>query len=93
VPEPIVVTGVPVIVGGRFTGAVAATVRLKGARAVLADPSLTVIVILLVVPTFALIGVPVSWPVEGVNVAHAGLFWMLKVSVSSSASSPTGVKE
>ena len=37
-------------------------------------------------------GVPESLPVEVLKVAQDGLFWMLKVSVSPSASLPVGWK-
>jgi hypothetical protein len=40
----------------------------------------------------ALVGVPDSLPVVVLNVAHEGLFVMLKVSVSPSESAATGVK-
>jgi hypothetical protein len=46
-----------------------------------------------VVPTFALVGVPLSRPVVVLNVAQAGLFRMLNVSVSPSLSVAVGWKE
>ena len=43
------------------------------------------------VPTFAAAGVPCKRPLLAVKVAHAGLFAMLKVSVSPFASLAVGV--
>ena len=44
-------------------------------------PSLTVIVMLLKVPTFVAAGVPVNAPVDELNVAHAGRLVTVNVSV------------
>src|SRR5436190_23985110 len=41
----------------------------------------------------AAVGVPCSWPVAALNVAQAGRFVMLKVSVSPSGSLAVGVNE
>ena len=56
----------------------------------LALPSLTAIVMLLFVPVDD--GVPYSWPLDVLNVAHDGLFVTLKVSLSPFASLAVGVK-
>jgi hypothetical protein len=44
-------------------------------------------------PALAEVGVPLSWPVPASNVAQSGLFAIVKVRVSPSASEATGVKE
>jgi hypothetical protein len=46
----------------------------KGANDAAATPSLTVMTMAEYVPTFAVVGVPASWPLLVLNVAHAGLF-------------------
>src|SRR6185369_10465102 len=75
------VAGVPLIVGGRFVvGAV--TLMANAGRAALALPSLTLMTIPVVVPTFAAAGVPVRAPVAVLNCAHDGLFTIVNVSVS-----------
>ena len=51
--------------------------------------SVTEMMMLEYVPAVA---VPVSWPVVVLNVAQLGLFWMLYVSVSPSASAAVGLK-
>jgi hypothetical protein len=70
------VAGVPEIVGARF--GCETTIENAGSDA-LAVPSLTLIVMFENVP--AAVGVPLSWPVVAENVAQAGLFAMLNVSV------------
>jgi hypothetical protein len=56
----------------------ATTVRLNGASEALNTPSLTLMMILpVVVPTSPGAGVPLSLPVEVLNVAHAGVELML----------------
>jgi hypothetical protein len=60
-----------------------ATVTVKAASDVDALPSLTVMAMFANVPVPA--GVPYSVPLELSNVAQAGLFVMLKVSLSPSA--------
>ena len=67
------------------------TVTVKGAREAEALPSLTVMTMLAKVPVPP--GVPYSVPLELSNVAQAGLFVMLKVSVSPSASYTVGLNE
>jgi hypothetical protein len=84
------VDGVPLIVGARF--GVLATVTANGASAVLILPSLTLMTMFEYVPTFVADGVPISWPVTLLNVAHIGRFWMLKPSVLLSASAAVGRK-
>ena len=58
-------------------------------RLAVAVPSLTEMVTPADVAATA--GVPLSWPVAALNVAQEGLFEMLKVSVSLSASVADGV--
>ena len=43
-------------------------------------------------PAAAVVGVPESRPVLPLKVAQVGLFWMVYVSVSPSASAPVGWK-
>ena len=74
-PTVALLAGEPVIVGARF---VCATVIENAGRLVVAVPSLTLITMLEVVP--ALVGVPESEPSALLNVAQAGLPWMLNVS-------------
>jgi hypothetical protein len=70
------VAGVPVMVGGRLAGGVvvAACTVIVNCNCEVAWPSLTTITIDPVLPMFAVAGVPVTRPVEGVNVSQAGLF-------------------
>ena len=56
-------------------------------------PSLTRIVMLENVPTFELLGVPYKRPFVVLNVAHEGLFAMLKLSVLPFGSLALGVNE
>src|SRR5256885_1389465 len=77
------------MVGGEFD---APTVIENAGNATLgALPSLTLIAMLANVP--AAVGVPCSWPVAALNVAQAGRFVMLNVSVSPSGSLAVGVNE
>src|SRR5262245_5063864 len=55
-------------------------------------PSLTLITMLLNVPTLAAAGVPCSCPVFALNVAHVGRFAIENVSGSESASAAVGWK-
>jgi hypothetical protein len=64
----------------------------NGASEVDALPSLTAIMIFAELPWSAVAGVPESWPVAALNCAHSGLFWMLKLRVSLSASAALGTK-
>jgi hypothetical protein len=64
----------------------------KAGNDVVAVPSDTLIPMLLNEPTSATAGVPVRRPVEVLNVAQLGLFEMLNVSVSPSASVALGWK-
>ena len=84
------VAGVPLMVGASL---VLVTVRLKAGRAVVTVPSLTLITMLLVVPTLALVGVPLKRPVVVLKVAQLGRFTMLKAKVvPASGSDAVGVK-
>ena len=84
------VAGVPEIVGAAFS---AVTVIEKDGNDLVELPSLTRIMMPDVVPTFAAAGVPLSRPVVVLNVAQAGLFWMLNVSLSPSLSVAVGWNE
>ena len=61
-------------------GAAFATVIEKEGNDELEDPSLTLITIPGSVPTFAAAGVPDSWPVELLKLAHEGLAAIEKLS-------------
>ena len=67
-------SGVPVMVGGRLAGAFTWIVK-EGSEA-LRFPSLTVMVMRPEVPTFPLAGVPDRRPVDVLNVAQLGWFWI-----------------
>src|SRR5262245_9060277 len=69
------------------------TASEKGASAVVALPSLTLMRMFAVVPAFAAVGVPESWPFAVLKVAHCGRFAMENVSLSPSASLAVGTKE
>jgi hypothetical protein len=91
-PTVTLAAGVPVMVGARLTGGVlvgACTVSVNCSCA-LAWPSLTLMMMAPVLPMSAVVGVPETRPVAGVNVSHVGRLVMLYVSGSSLASSPTG---
>ena len=64
----------------------ATTWMLNAGKLALAVPSLTLILMLLNVPTLAAVGVPLSRPVLELNAAQAGALAMLNVSVLPSAS-------
>ena len=68
------------------------TAIANGLSAVLIAPSLTEIEMFEYVPTSEAEGVPERRPVAVLNVAHAGLFWIVNASVSPSASAALGVK-
>jgi hypothetical protein len=68
------------------------TLMENAGSATLAVPSLTLMTMFEVVPTFAEVGVPESWPVEALNVAHVGRFAIENVSVSPFASEAVGRK-
>ena len=70
-----------------------ATLMLNGDSAADWVPSLTLITMFENVPTLELPGLPVSAPVEPLNLAHDGMFWMLKVSVAPEGPLAVGVKE
>ena len=71
----------------------AATVIVKAGSAAVAVPSLTLITMFVYVPTFAAVGVPWSWPVPAVNVAHAGRFAIENVNGLLFGSLAVGVNE
>jgi energy-converting hydrogenase Eha subunit E len=80
--------GVPLMTGGRLE--TAAAVMEKLASVAVKAPSDTLIAMLDAVP--ATVGVPLSLPVVVLNVAHAGLLVILKVSALPSGSDAVGVK-
>ena len=85
------VDGVPLMVGGG-TGAAVTWIEKAGSETVLV-PSVTLMVIPEVVPTFALDGVPLNCPVEVLKLAHEGLAAMENVSVWPSGSEAAGSNE
>ena len=87
------VGGVPEITGAPFAGAVLLTVSENAGNCAVRLPSLTLIAMLLVVPTLLAVGVPCSRPVVVLNVVQLGWFVMLKVSVPPSESLAVGVNE
>ena len=87
VPTVAVVAGVPVIVGATFA---AVTAIENAGNAAVAWPSLTLIRMLVKVPTFVAPGVPCSAPVFALNVAHAGRFAIVNVNALPSASVAVG---
>ena len=64
----------------------------KALRLRVALPSVTLMMMFPKVPMWLAVGVPASRPVVGLNVAHDGRFWMLKVSTSPFASVAEGWK-
>ena len=68
-----------------FTGAIGVTLCVtlmeNAASAAVAPPSLTPMMIFEYTLTSAAFGVPDNKPVAWLNVAHDGMFWMLKVSL------------
>ena len=84
----LVVGGVQLKVAEPF--ATASTAMLKAANEVVVFPSLTLITMLLNVPTLLAVGVPCSRPVVVLNVAHDGAFVIENVNVSPSASLAVG---
>ena len=73
-PTLTLVAGVPLIVGRSFVFEAALTRMLNAGSDALSRPSLTLITMLLNVPTCALVGVPLRRPVEVLNVAQLGRF-------------------
>jgi hypothetical protein len=65
----------------------------KAGSDALAVPSLTPITMPVYVPTLAAVGAPLNLPVAGLNVAHAGLPAIEKVSVPPAASEALGWNE
>jgi hypothetical protein len=90
-PAVTLLAGVPVMVGAVLGGAL--TVIANEGNDVVALPSLTRMTMPDVVPTFAVVGVPLKRPVVVLNEAHAGLLWMLNVSGSLFASLAAGWNE
>jgi hypothetical protein len=82
------VDGVPEITGGRLEGALT-TIENAGS-CVVACPSLTLITMLLNVPTLLEVGVPCSRPVVVLNVAHDGAFVIENVKGLPSGSLAVG---
>ena len=92
-PATIVVKGVPLMVGGVFCGAGGdSTVSLNGGSAATCLPSLTLIWTFGYSGLAPVVGVPLSLPEIGLNVAHSGRLLMLNVSVSPSGSLALGSK-
>jgi hypothetical protein len=82
------VAGVPDISGARFATAVT-TIENAGSCAA-ATPSLTLITMLLYVPTCVDVGVPCNRPVDVLNVAHGGAFVIENVNGLPSGSLAVG---
>jgi hypothetical protein len=78
---------------GAGGGVVEATVMLKGFSDADAWPSLTLIEMFENVPTFELVGVPLTVPVAMLNVAQAGRFCTVKLRVMPDGPLALGVKE
>ena len=70
----------------------ASTCTLKAGSVACFRPSLTVIVMLPYVPTFAADGVPESCPLLALKVAHAGMLRMLNCNARPRESLAPGVK-
>ena len=84
------VDGVPEITGAPFAGAVLLTVIENAGNCAVSLPSLTLIAMLLVVPTLLTVGVPCNRPVVVLNVAHDGRFVIANVNVLPSGSLAVG---
>jgi len=78
------------MVGGVF--GVLATIIENAGSEVVSVPSLTLMVIALVVPTSVLAGVPLMAPLAVLKLAQVGRLLTLKVRVSPSASLAVGTK-
>ena len=78
-PATAVVAGFPEMVGGSGGVSTPTVISNAGSDAVCA-PSLTLMTMPLSVPTSPAPGVPTSWPVSALKVAHAGLLVIAKVS-------------
>ena len=87
-----VVDGEPEIVGGGGALGGAETVMVNGLSDALAKPSLTLITMFGKLPIFAVVGVPASWPVAVLKLAHAGSPEIAKVSVCPLGPLAVGVK-
>ena len=84
------VGGVPEITGAPFAGAVLLTAIANAGSCAVAVPSLTLITMLLNVPTLLAVGVPCSRPVVVLNVAHDGRFAIENVNGLPSGSLAVG---
>lgn len=92
-----VVAGIPLMVGivlevvGAVLGTLVTVIENAGSDT-LSTPSLTVMTIPLVVPIFALLGVPLRVPVLLSKFVQTGRLVILKIILSPSASFALGVK-
>ncbi len=91
-PTNILVIGEPLMVGALFVFGGGLTVMVNASNERLSMPSLTTIMMLLLVPILPLPGVPTSNPESVLKLAQFGLLMILKVSVSPSTSFAFGVK-
>ena len=78
-PTTAVVPGVPEIIGG-VGGVSMDTAIVKAGSETVCEPSFTLITMPASEPTASVPGVPTNWPVFALNVAHAGLLVIEKVS-------------
>jgi hypothetical protein len=86
-PTSVPLPGVPEMVGAEVT------VMENAGREALDAPSATLITMPVSVPMLAAVGVPLSWPVAGLNVAHDGSPAMANVRVPPAASEALGWNE
>ena len=84
------VGGEPEITGAPFAGAVLLTTMANAGNCADVVPSLTVIAMLLFVPTLLAVGVPCNGPVVALNVAHEGRFAIENVNALPSGSLAVG---
>ena len=82
----------PEIVGGIYCTGAVDTIMPKTGRETVVTPSVTEMTIPEVVPTSAVAGVPLSWPLAELKVAHAGLLTIEHVRLLPSASAIAGEK-
>lgn len=78
---------------GGAGGVSTATEMLNAGSDAVCAPSLTLMMMPVAEPTSAAPGVPTSWPVVAMNVAHPGLLAIEKVSPLPEASEALGWKE
>jgi hypothetical protein len=86
------VVGDPLMRGALLPEPAARTVIAKAGSAAVLLPSLTLITIFENVPTWLLVGVPESWPVEVLNDAQDGRLLIVKPSLLPSGSEAVGRK-